>query len=253
MPSHRPLVVLVHSSVSGRGQWRSLTARLEPRFRVEAIDLIGYGERAPWDGGRPQTLDDQAALIRAVAAELGPPFALVGHSFGATVALRAAAGLGDDLPGLVLLEPNPFSLLEGLPEYAEAAALCDVVRRAGADGDWERAAARFADYWSGPGSWTAMPEGRRQAFAAALAPNVHEWDAVMSAPAREDVAAVRARTLVVSARDTVAAIARIVSLLEELRPDWTFAVVERGGHMAPLTAPDLVDPLVERALLDWSG
>lgn len=250
MPRATRIVVLLHSSVSGRRQWRSLIAALADRYRVFAPDLLGYGETPPWTGPGPQRLSDQAALVHRLAEEVGAPYALVGHSFGASVALAAAAELGGSLERLVLIEPNPFWLLRGghPDELAEAAALRDAVKAAGASGGWPRAAERFADYWNGPGTWAALGEERRTAFARALRPNFHEWDAVLEPPAEDVVAAVRAETHVLSARDTVAPIARIVELLERLRPDWRFAQVERGGHMAPLTAPELVEPLVEAAL-----
>lgn len=247
-----PVVVLVHSSVSGRRQWRSLTAVLEDRFRVIAIDLIGYGETPAWNDPRAQRLSDQSALIHRAAAEFGAPMALVGHSFGASVALCAAAELNGRLPGLILLEPNPFSLLREsrADEYDEAAALRDTVKSAGEAGGWSTAAERFADYWNGSGTWAAMTPERREAFTRALRPNYHEWDAVMDAPAQRFVSAVTAATHVVSACDTVPPIAKIVSLLEQLRPDWRFRRVDQGGHMAPLTRPDLVDPIVASALDD---
>ena len=247
-----PLVVLVHSSASGRRQWRSLPAALEDRFTVVALDLLGYGDTPAWTEPRPQQLSDQSALIHAVAEDVGAPLALVGHSFGASVALCAAAELGDRLVGLILLEPNPFSLLReaGAPEYDEAAALRDAVKAAGDAGAWPEAAERFADYWNGPGTWQAMPAERRDAFARALRPNYHEWDAVLAAPAARYVAAVTASTNVVSARDTVAPIAGIVAILEQLRPDWTFTRIDSGGHMVPLTRPEAVNRVVAGALDD---
>lgn len=41
-------------------------------------------------------------------------------------------------------------------------------------------AERFVDYWLGDGSCSAMPDRRRAAFAEALQPSFHEWDAVLS-------------------------------------------------------------------------
>ena len=38
-----PMVLCVHASASGGGQWRSLRAALAGRFRVESPDLYGYG------------------------------------------------------------------------------------------------------------------------------------------------------------------------------------------------------------------
>ena len=41
-------VILIHSSVSGRQQWRSLTGELASRFQVVAVDLPGRA-RLPVD------------------------------------------------------------------------------------------------------------------------------------------------------------------------------------------------------------
>ena len=245
-----PVVMLLHSSASGRRQWRTLAPALATRFRVVALDLIGYGETAPWSERRPQKLSDQAALVHDAIERVGEPLALVGHSFGAAVALCAAAELGDRLRGLVLIEPTAFSLLAeaGAADYAEAVWLREAVTTAAERGDWRVAAARFADYWNGAGAWAAMPEERRASFVRKLEPNLHEWEAVMGAPAGRYASTVHATTHVIAARNTVAPVARIVTLLERLRPDWHVSWVERGGHMAPVTEPGLVDPLVTAAL-----
>ena len=109
--------------------------------------------------------------------------ALVGHSFGDSVAMRAAADLGRRVSRLVLLEPNPFGLLHdhGRDEaFAEAPRLRDTVRLYGARGEWSAAAERFAGYWSGEGSWNATGPERRAAFAEGLKPNFHGRDAIMN-------------------------------------------------------------------------
>ena len=93
-----------------------------------------------------------------------------------------------------------------------------------------------------------MSGQRRRLFAEALRPHYHERDAVLSAPADDYVAAVRAQTWVTCAQDTVPPIAKIVSLLQERRPDWRFIWLEHGGHMAPLSRPELVNPIVSQAL-----
>jgi pimeloyl-ACP methyl ester carboxylesterase len=80
--SSGPLVILVHSSVSGARQWRRLMDDLKDRFRVRAVNLFGYGKTPPWPGDAAQTLDDQAALVEAVLPEDSDRICLVGHSFG---------------------------------------------------------------------------------------------------------------------------------------------------------------------------
>lgn len=242
-------VILIHSSVSANRQWRALTEALKDRYRVLAINLFGYGETTPWPGTSPQSLDAQARLVVALCEELGTPVHLVGHSFGGSVALKAATLLGPRVGSLILLEPNPFHLLRQagrMEAFLEARALRDHVKRFGASGDWPKVAERFADYWLGDGAWSAMPEKRRTAFADALPPNFHEWDAVMEEQATIDEwQALTARTLVVSDPGTRRPIREIVELLAGACPHWSFHTLPKGGHMAPLTSPELVNPVVK--------
>ena len=109
--SSGPVVMLVHSSVSGARQWCRLMDDLQGQFRVRAVNLFGYGNTPSWPNGRAQSLDDQARLVEASLPENADEIYLVGHSFGGSVAMKAAVRLGDRVSKLVLLETNPFSLL----------------------------------------------------------------------------------------------------------------------------------------------
>jgi pimeloyl-ACP methyl ester carboxylesterase len=246
-------VVLIHSSVSGNRQWRSLTEELRDRYRLLAVNLFGYGQTSPWPAVEPQSLADQAELIRHVCDTVEGPVDIVGHSFGGCVALKSALLLRDRVSSLVLLEPNPFHLLgKAGPSdgWSETVALRALVTGLMAAGDWKGAARPFADYWLGEGAWDAMPERRRAAFIESLPPNFHEWDAAMNEETQSTgYADIRARTLVLSDRSTRASIREIVALLRRACPGWTFRFLEEGGHMAPLTRPDLVNPIVA-AFLD---
>jgi pimeloyl-ACP methyl ester carboxylesterase len=244
-------VVLVHSSVSGNRQWRALVAELADRHRVLAVNLYGYGETTPWPGLEPQTLAAQAELILAICDELDA-VQLVGHSLGGSVALKAALLLGSRATGLVLLEPNPFHLLQQNGRSAawdEIQGLRALVTGRMDAGDLAGAAQPFADYWLGDGAWASMPERRQAAFIESLPPNRHEWDAVGNEETDvEGYAAVTARTLLVSDPATRRPIREIVELFAAGCPAWSFRSIEGGGHMAPLTRPDLVNPIVREFL-----
>lgn len=245
-------VVLIHSSVSANRQWRALTEALKDRYRVLAINLFGYGETTPWSGKAPQSLYAQAQLVIALCEGLGAPLHLVGHSFGGSVALKAAALLGSRVGSLILLEPNPFYLLKQngrSKAFLEARSLRDHVKCYGELGDWPKVAECFADYFGGDGSWTAMPEKRRTAFADLIPPNFYEWDAVMEEESTiEDWKNLKARTLVVSDAATRLPIREIVALFAKACPHWTFHTLAEGGHNAPLTRPELVNPVVRQFL-----
>jgi pimeloyl-ACP methyl ester carboxylesterase len=251
---HGPLVVLVHSSVSGARQWRKLIELLARSRHVKAVNLFGYGRTPGWAAARAQTLADQAALIEAVVPERATDVGLVGHSFGASVAMRAAAHLGSRVSRLVLLEPNPFYLLRDngrMEAFGEAARLRDIVKTHGAQGEWSIAAEEFADYWGGSGTWKATTPDRRATFVEALKPNFHEWDAVMNetTPLTAWSAQLPAKTLIVYDTNTVRPIREIVELMRDATT-WQTTTIARGGHMAPLSHPDLVNPIVAKFLQD---
>ena len=244
-----PLVVLVHSSVAGARQWRRLIDDLKVDFHVRAVNLFGYGETAPWPSAQSQSLEDQARLVEAALPAGADGVNLVGHSFGGAVAMKLAARLAGRVARLVLLEPNPFYLLAqaGRSEaFAEAMALRNVIKKRGAAGEWAVAAERFADYWGGAGSWETMSPERRSAFAEALKPNFHEWDAVMdeTTPIAQWARLLPDATMVVSDPATVLPIREIAALLRGACPKWTFQEIVGGGHMAPLSRPEVVNPLV---------
>src|SRR5262249_23209608 len=109
----------------------------------------------------------------------------------------------------------------------------------------ERAAEAFADYWNAPGAWAGMNPDRRAAFLKNLPSNVHEWDC-MTAETDSVLAFApfAKRTLVVMAQDTVLPIRQICAIMKNCLYGLQMAQIPEGGHMAPLTRPDLVNPLV---------
>lgn len=248
------LVVLVHSSISGNRQWQAMTDLLKDRYRVLAINLRGYGNTTPWNGGAPLSLDDEVELINAVCAKPHGPIHLVGHSFGALVAMKAALCMANRIHTLIAFEPNPFNLLEQhgrLEALNEIRSLLRLVLEAGACNDFSVAAPAFADYWQGDDTWQAMPQKRRQAFVTAMAPLVHEVGAVLSD--NTTVAAWRsitARTLIVTSRNARRPIAEVAELLALNCKAWRFEQLAEGGHMAPLTHPGLAYDVVQRFLQD---
>ena len=254
--SSGPASLLVHSSVSGARQWRRLMDDLKDRFHVRAVNLFGYGKTPPWPGARSQTLDDQARLVEAAVPPDAGEVYLVGHSFGGSVAMKAAARLGRRVTKLVLIEPNPTYLLRQCGRddaFAEAMEIRNWIKKFGALEQWETAAKRFADYWGGAGSWDAMPPERRDAFVQALKPNVFEWDAVMdeTTPLAEWARLLPRDTFILHDPNTVRPIRDLAVLLRESCPTWTGGEIS-GGHMAPLTRPDLVNPIVV-SCLQWRG
>ena len=152
--------------------------RLAPRFRVLAPDLYDSGRSPHWLSDRVIQLRDEVALIEPVLARAGAPLALVGHSYGAAVALIAALAFPDRVRAMALYEPTLFALLDAeTPAPNEA----DGIRNAVADasgaleaGNRDAAAERFIDYWMGTGAWKQAPEQRKSSIAASVT-YVRRW------------------------------------------------------------------------------
>ena len=233
-----PLVVLVHSGASGARQWRRLMDDLKDRYRVRAVNLFGYGATPPWPPDAMQSIADQANLVEGAIPADVDKVCLVGHSFGGLIAMKLAARLGGRVTKLVLLEPNPFNLLEqaGRREaFAEVVSLRDCMKACGARGEWETAAERFADYWGGAGSWQGMSSERRAGFAQALRPNFHEWDAIMgeTTPVEDWARMLPRATLAVHDPGTVLPIREIAAILARGLPGMALpGGTRRGSHGA---------------------
>lgn len=99
-----PDLVLIHgASGSTRDYTHTLVAQLASDYRVIVLDRPGFGytPRLHKDG---ESLEEQAALLSAAAAELGADRPIVlGQSFGGAVALAWAVHHPDTISGLVLL------------------------------------------------------------------------------------------------------------------------------------------------------
>ncbi len=247
-----PPLLLIHSSVAGARQWRALIAALQHRQRLLAPNLFGYGATPSWAGPQPQTLADQAQLLVPLLSK-SEPITLIGHSFGGSVAMKLAELHPTRIDRLILIEPNPFHLLAEAGRHDVLDTLRPLqaaIKTAGGKGDWPAAARIFADYWTGPGSWDAMPADRQVKFAEALKPNFHEWDAVMSetTPLASWAKALPRATTVISSEDTTDAILEIETLLRAACPHWRYEKLPQGGHMAALTHPEAMLPLIEAAL-----
>src|SRR5262245_41143708 len=172
-----PGAVCIHANASTSGQWRGLMDYLAPRFRVFAPDSYDAGKSPHWPSDRVIQLRDEVALIEPVLTRAGSPLTLVGHSYGAAVALIAA--LAD--PGvraMALYEPTLFALLDAeTPAPNEAEGIRNVIAEAGVAldaGNQDAAAERFIDYWMGPGTWARTPEQRKRPIAASVT-NVRRW------------------------------------------------------------------------------
>jgi pimeloyl-ACP methyl ester carboxylesterase len=168
-------VVLLHSSMSSKSQWRGLADALRCTARVIAPDLLGYGAAPMPADGAAFTLDHEVERLLALLQQRGVqgPLHLVGHSYGGAVALRLAPALGRRLQGLTLYEPTAFHAVPAphARQLDEVRAVAAALQLAGDGVQAAAAVERFIDFWNEPGSYAALPPARQAGFVA-LAPKV---------------------------------------------------------------------------------
>jgi pimeloyl-ACP methyl ester carboxylesterase len=255
VPYHReagsgPGVVCIHCNASSSSQWRPLMERLAPRHRVLAPDTHGAGRGPAWPTDRRLTLHDEVALLEPVLARAGAPFTLVGHSYGAAVALLAALRQPERVHALVLYEPTLFALVDAASPAPNAAdgIRHTVARAAAALEHGQRAAAAeiFIDYWMGAGAWQAKPEAQRAAIEAAVV-NVQGWGQALLGETTPLAAfrALQMPVLLMQGSETTPSARAVATLLARTLPQVQTLTLRGLGHMGPVTHPAQVDAAIE--------
>ena len=248
-----PTVLCLHSNASHSGQWRGLMDRLAGRFRVLAVDSYGAGKSPEWPSDREIRLADEVQLIEPLLADAPGGVHLVGHSYGAAIALKAALMHPARVRSLALYEPTLFALVDrDTPRPNGTEGIQQAVRN-GIDclerGDAEGAARAFIDFWMGEGSYDGTPPERRLAIVDACR-NLRRWaHALLTEPATlDELRELRVPVLYLvggrSPESSRCVAERLLPVLADVqRVD--FPVL---GHMAPVTHPQPINEAIAQFL-----
>lgn len=235
-----PTVVLLHSSGSSGRQWDTLVGGLQSRFRLQTVDLHGHGGTPAWPGRRALTLEDDAALVAPLLAAAPHGVHLIGHSYGGGVALKLAQQHPRHVRSVAVYEPVLFRLLfdfnAGHAPAREVLAAAAGIQTWMLVGRADRAAERFVDYWSGEGTWAAMPLSRRQTVIARMPALVPHFRALFNdSLSRTQLAQLPMPALFLTGARTKASTRRIGELLRSAVPQATHEMLAGMGHMGPIT------------------
>ncbi|GAA4674913.1 alpha/beta hydrolase [Pseudonocardia yuanmonensis] len=233
-----PPVVMVHGAMADHTTLDRVVPLLAPHVTVHAVDRRGRGisDDGP-DYAIEREYDDLAAVAAAVAARAGGPVTLYGHSYGATCALGTALR-SPDVARLALYEPafagtahHPAPLLDRLEELVvrgeREAAVETTLREVLEVPEADVAAMRALPSWSARvGAAPTIPRELRTATARILDPASY---AHLAMP-----------TLLLDGERSPAGQRAVVATLAGALPAARVAVLPGQGHLAQVTAPELV-------------
>jgi pimeloyl-ACP methyl ester carboxylesterase len=236
-----PAVVCLHAGIADRRMWAThLDAFAGAGYRALAFDLPGFGDAAVTPGEQAPWMDvlqtmDALAIERAT---------LVGNSFGAAVALRAAAVAPDRTAALVLVSsPAP-----GLEPSAALAAAWETEEAALEREDIDAAVAAVLDAWTLPDAPRELRDRvatmQRRAFERrAGVTNVSEArDPVEEDPDR--LTRLDLPALVAAGEHDLPDFRDGAERLAQMLPRARHVVIAGAGHLAPLETPDAFRELV---------
>jgi pimeloyl-ACP methyl ester carboxylesterase len=241
-----PAVVCLHSSGGSSAQWQPLIERESRQFRIIAADFHGHGGSPAPAIAQPYTLATESeALARSMAGQRGKVH-LVGHSYGAAVALDFAIRYPQRVRALTLYEPVLFELLDAHTDAWKAVIavghdLGHLVR----SGAPEAAAARFIDYWAGAGSWGAMTPGQQAAVMRRIGVVARHFEALFDGPiAEQQLRNIEVPVLLLSGQNTRDSTAAIAARVAQLIPAVSWVQIAGAGHLGPITHADTVNSLI---------
>ncbi len=246
--SARTPVVMLHASLSCKSQWDPLAEALAARYEPIALDLVGYGGQALPPPAPAFTIDDETRVVEQQLKGLvgTRPYHIVGHSYGALVALRLAQRQPARVASLSLYEPVALRLLGD--DDAAHASLRDVAERvqrhigAGRNQD---AAQAFVDHWNGGGYFAALPTPTRHAIARRVAKVMLDFQASQRWPAHaSELRAIATPTLLLVGTEGRAVTQRIAARVVSAMPDCRLRACE-AGHLGPIATPEKVNPWIE--------
>lgn len=248
-----PAVVCIHAGYGSSWQWRPLAHDLAGEFRVLACDMSDSGKSPAMPTVNEYTLDEEVDFLAPVFDAAGSAFHLIGHSFGAAVAMKTAMRFPGRVRSLTLFEPTLFALLvSSAPDSSATREILEHVEITSglADrGEYEAAGECFVDYWVGEGAWAEMPAEVRTGMCARMSLTRQRWNALLRDPVSlQDIASMDVCTLLMTSEMSNTPTQALGQLLTEALRGVSRVALDGLGHMAPLSHPDRVNPLINNFL-----
>ncbi|WBU59156.1 alpha/beta fold hydrolase [Paracoccus albus] len=230
----RPAIGL-HCMMGSGGLFEPLMQHLDGAIDLRAPDFPGHGRSDDWVPPADD-IDLHTFATRYAAGMIDRPMDLIGHSFGATVALRIAVGAPDAIRSLTLVEPVLFAAASRESNRAEYERLASFE----AADDWDGMLQQFLGDWGAAGpipTEGAKADRLRRQMKMVVDTN----DGLMSDRGnilREGgLEGINAPVMLISGQDSPPIVHEIAEALAARLPDVGRATIPDAGHMLPLSHP----------------
>lgn len=239
------LVVCLHATAGTHAQWQGLANTLSRHWQVLLPDLHGHGMSPPFPSATMNALQADAQAVATLMDTTQPQAEargvhLVGHSYGAVVALQIALRHPERVRSLSLYEPVAFGVLRELaprdPALMEITDVAHTARGLVQRGEIDQAAAFFMGYWAGDATWNQMAASQRDSIARRMPAVPRHFDACFTARWHKSLLArLTMPILLMHGSQTRTPARRVAELLAHALPNVLRAEVPGAGHLGPIS------------------
>lgn len=239
-------ILCIHGSWDDHHSWDAVADTLSRDFRVVSYDRRGHSASTtpPGQGHLSEDVADALALMNILDLH---PAHIIGHSYGANVAIALAGELPSATLSLFVHEPPLFALLTGDPELEQlrtkAAGLMQQTAALIKAGEIETAAKLFVKQVAfGEQSWEKLfNQGDRRVILA----NVDTWLDQFRDPQRLAIDVTHLQDYpypmtLSTGSCTLPAYRAVTGLISQILPSAAIASIEGAGHGAHISHPERV-------------
>ncbi len=228
---------MIHCGLASSDAWRGLARYLSGALAMTAFDMPGHGRSADWDA-RGEYQDNTTQIA---AAFLDGPTDVIGHSFGATVALRLAIEHPQLVRSLTLTEPVLFAVALADDAGDISDDLQQAVGFGGALGrdEYVEAARQFTATWGDGTAFSDLPKTHQQNLASQMpliaATEEALFDDAGNLLRPDRLARVNMPVLIIEGSESPKVMCTICQGLGHRLLTSERAIIAGTGHMVPLT------------------
>jgi pimeloyl-ACP methyl ester carboxylesterase len=243
-------VVYVHGAFSSPSAWRGMLKTADGEWRVITPTMPGLVDPpAPGLLANHRIEDEVDLLAGHIGVETSEPVHLVGHSYGALLALAAVLTGRFNISGCTLFEPLCLDVLVKTGDEARLRELMDFLdgyRAAHAAGD-PLAVRPMIDLWGGTGFFDGLPEKIQNAMAGMTAFNLVQWDSNLAfTPSLEAFRQVSTPITLVHGEITFPLCKLVNERLDALLPNSRLVEIAGANHFLIQSHAELCAEIVRR-------